>query len=84
MAVGYSCPAMPDDPVHTLLVLDADLRPDPVDVFEDLLAARLGLRRHPGLSQDRWRRLRVAFIEAAGERADRLGYELADELLGAY
>lgn len=72
---------MPDGPLDSLLALDADLHPDPVDIFEDLLASRLGLSRHPGLSQDRWRRLRVAFIEAAGERADQLGRELAEHLL---
>lgn len=74
---------MSHDPLDALLALDADLRPDPVDVFEDLLAIRLGLSRHPDLSQDRWRRLRVEFIEATGDRADRLGCELADELLDA-
>ncbi len=38
--------------------------PDPVDVFEDELAVRLGLRRHPDLSLDEWRQVRVRYIEA--------------------
>ena len=38
--------------------------PDPVDVFEDDLARQLGLRRHPALAQDEWRRVRVRYIES--------------------
>lgn len=79
--VSYCGTTMPDDPLNALLALDADLHPDPVDVFENFLAARLGLTRHPSFDQAAWRRIRVAFIEAAGERADRLGDELASELL---
>lgn len=30
--------------------------PDPVDVFEDDLAEKLGLKRGPGMSLDEWRR----------------------------
>jgi hypothetical protein len=41
--------------------------PDPVDVFEDDLARRLGLRRHPAMPLDQWRRLRVHFINAADD-----------------
>lgn len=77
---SYHGATVPEDPLDSLLALDTDLHPDPVDVFEDLLAARLGLTRHPGLDQASWRRLRVAFIEATGERADRLGDELLREL----
>ena len=41
--------------------------PDPVDVFEDELATRLGLERHASLSLRDWRETRVAFIEAHPE-----------------
>ncbi len=37
--------------------------PEPVDVFEDGLAAELGLRRYPGLPLEDWRQLRVQYIE---------------------
>lgn len=79
--MSYSGATMPDDTLDGILTLDTDLHPDPVDVFEDLLAARLGLSRCPRFFQERWRRLRVAFIEAASERADQLGREIADKLL---
>ena len=39
--------------------------PDPVDVLEDELARELGLRRHPGMSPDEWRRARIGFIDPA-------------------
>jgi len=39
--------------------------PDPVDVFEDELARRLGSVRHPSCSYDDWRRQRVRMIETA-------------------
>ena len=69
-----------------LEVLDRS-HPDPVDVFEDILAHELGLRRHPGMTQTEWRAARVAFIEentpedfeeteawrVAAERADEVG-----------
>ncbi len=38
--------------------------PDPVDLFEDRLASKLGLERGPGLSLAEWRRRRVAFIDS--------------------
>lgn len=40
------------------------MHPCPVDEFEDKLAAELGLRRHPSMSREEWRRLRVEFIES--------------------
>ncbi len=43
----------------------AEVFPDPVDVFEDDLASKHGLERHPELTQAEWRRLRVRFIEQA-------------------
>ncbi len=39
--------------------------PDSVDVFEDDLAEKLGLNRHPALSLKEWRRARVRLIDAA-------------------
>ncbi len=39
--------------------------PDPVDVIEDTLAADLGLRRHPEMPLEDWRRLRVQFHRRA-------------------
>lgn len=57
-----------DRPLDALLALDTEHGPDPVDIFENLLVARLGLTRHPALSQNRWRRLRIASTEAAGAR----------------
>ena len=47
--------------------------PDPVDVFEDELARRLGCVPHPSCSYEDWRRQRVRLIEAAEP-----GEELAD------
>lgn len=38
--------------------------PDPVDEFEDALAERLGLRRHPACDLEEWRRTRVEAIDA--------------------
>ena len=38
---------------------------DPVDLFEDDLARKLGLERHPRLPLDEWRELRVRFIDRA-------------------
>lgn len=70
-----------DDQLDELVALARELDRDPVDVYEDLLAARLRLVRGPGLSLSAWRRQRVAFIEAAGEEGERLGAELAEELL---
>ncbi len=40
--------------------------PDPVDVFEDDLAAKLGLTRDPGMALAEWRRQRVRVIDEAG------------------
>lgn len=37
---------------------------DPVDVFEDLLAAKLGLERDRGLSEAEWRQRRREFIDS--------------------
>ncbi len=42
--------------------------PDPVDTFEDDLASKLGLERHPEMSMEEWRRVRVRFIDAATPR----------------
>ena len=39
--------------------------PDPVDVFEDELAQKLGLPRALGMPLEEWRRARVRFIETA-------------------
>ena len=39
--------------------------PDPVDVFEDELAGRLGFARHPSCPLDQCRRQRVRLIDAA-------------------
>jgi hypothetical protein len=50
--------------LEALLARLEALFPDPVDVFEDRLAARLGLLRGPGVSDARWRTLRVSFIDA--------------------
>lgn len=44
--------------------------PDPVDVFEDRLAAKLGLERGPGLSEAAWRQQRVAFIDSFADDDD--------------
>lgn len=37
---------------------------DPVDVFEDRLAAKLGLSRTAGAPQEEWRRSRREFIDS--------------------
>lgn len=56
--------------------------PDPVDLFEDRLAELLGARRHPALSYNEWRVVRVSFIEGAGQRADELAAVVEEELTG--
>lgn len=48
---------------------------DPVDRFEDELSCRLGLARPLGISEDDWRRERVAFIRAHPD-ADSVAGEL--------
>jgi len=48
----------------------AALYPDPVDEFEDALAARLGVHRHPGWDLEQWRRERVRAIDAREGDAD--------------
>ena len=55
----------PENDVDALLELWDAVDPDPVDLFEDALAARLGLRRGPGSTKEQWRRDRVRFIDAA-------------------
>lgn len=46
--------------------------PDPVDVFEDALAERLGVRRHPDCGLAEWRRVRVQAIDALDDEAGAL------------
>ena len=66
-------PHDPHDIDPTDLVVDELLAaldrqyPDPVDVFEDELAWRLGGVRHPSCSRENWRRQRVRLI--AGQRS---------------
>ena len=61
------------------LVAECDwVYPDPVDLFEDELASRLGLRRHILLSQEGWRSARVVFISADPD-ADRVADQMRDE-----
>ena len=40
------------------------LTADPVDLFENGLAAELGLFRHPDMSLNEWRRMRGRFIDS--------------------
>lgn len=71
---------MPEDTdVDALLVLLDEEYPEPVDVFEDELARRLGVERHPGMPYSVWRRHRVAVIEAAGEAANTEAVQLEAE-----
>lgn len=56
---------MATNDLEQLLLQLAKEFPDPVDVFEDGVARRLGLARGPGCDQDTWRQLRVRFIDAA-------------------
>lgn len=55
-------------------------QPDPVDLFEDELARRLGHERPPAVPYDAWRRQRVAAIESAGSRADLEALRLEEDL----
>lgn len=55
----------PDPKVSQLMAELERVFPDPVDVFEDELAARIGIHRHPNCPRQAWRRHRVAAIEAA-------------------
>ena len=56
------------------------LDPCPVDAFEDELARRLGIERHPSLDVKEWRRLRVDLIESH-PLADSVGEALTVEKL---
>lgn len=69
-----------EDKVDWLMELLDRECPDSVDVFEDLLAERLGYHRHPTMTYTSWRRVRVALIEAAGPRADELSGAVEKEL----
>jgi hypothetical protein len=53
---------------------------DPVDHFEDELARRLGIERHPAMTYEVWRRHRVEAIEARGAKADREALRLEVDL----
>ena len=65
---------------ETLLTLFDQWHPEPVDVFENRLAAKLSLVPHPAVSVDDWRRVRVMGIRAAGELADSMALEVEREL----
>lgn len=54
--------------VDELLALWVEEQPEPVDVFEDGLMARLGLHRHPATPLGAWRRLRVATLDSLWTR----------------
>ena len=56
-----------NDAVETLLALWQERDPDPVDMLEDRLVQALGLVRHPELSDEEWRRLRVTVLNAADD-----------------
>lgn len=60
------------DAVDELLRLANEHYPDPIDVFEDDLAAQLGITRHPGLPYKEWRRIRVQAVNAEDPLAKRL------------
>ena len=56
---------MTDDEFIEMMVAEMErLDPCIVDAFEDALAAKLGLLRHPELSRTEWRELRVGYINA--------------------
>lgn len=55
------------DAVEEILALWCAADPDPVDVFEDRLASELGLHRHPSMTTEEWRRVRVAVIDGSEE-----------------
>jgi ABC-type transport system involved in cytochrome bd biosynthesis fused ATPase/permease subunit len=63
-----------------------DFLPDPVDLFDDTLAERLGLHRPDGVDEETWRLFRAAFIRDHPD-ADRVSelvmqfFELDPELL---
>ena len=55
----------PFEAVEELLkALEAEF-PEPVDVYENELAGRLGLVRHPSCPLEEWRRQRVRLIDTA-------------------
>jgi len=56
-----------EEAIEELMRLWDAVDPDPVDVFEDRLAAELGLFRGPGCSLQEWQRIRVQFINVATE-----------------
>ena len=65
-------PRDPDAVADLLAALDREY-PDPVDVFEDELARRLGCVRHPSTSREDWRLQRVRLIEAVGPSEELVG-----------
>ena len=64
---GPNDPEVPgrEEVIDDLLAAWERESPDPVALFEDELARRLGLVQHPHCSQPSWRRQRVRVIEAA-------------------
>lgn len=57
--------------------------PDEADQFEDRLAELLGAKRHPALSYDDWRVIRVKYVEGADQDlADEMAAMVEEELTG--
>ncbi len=50
------------DQLHKVLM---ERYPDPVDVYEDELAKKLGFSRQPGMPLEEWREERVRVIDRA-------------------
>ena len=76
-------PGFTEEDVEELLALLDWEFPDEADQFEDRLAERLGAQRHPALSYDDWRVIRVKYIEGADQdRADELAAVVEEELTG--
>ena len=76
---GPNDPNVPgrEDVIDDLLEAWQRESPDPVDLFEDELARRLGLVQHPHCSPASWRQHRVRLIEAA-EISEELFEEVAE------
>ena len=58
------------------------LHPEPAEVFENRLAAKLGIFPHPSMTKAEWRAVRLRAIEACGEAADIAAVEVEREMDG--
>ena len=58
------------------------LNPETAEVFENSLAAKLGISLHPSMTKAEWRVVRLRAIEDCGKAADIVATEVEREMDG--